>query len=394
MQASIHGALTPVRRRQRAILLLRSAALGLLVGAFAGVVLGAGRPWLDWLVSAWLAVGVIAGGPVLGALVGLCRRRSWHAAAIAVDQHYHLKDRSATALEFLAKSNATPLHELQVADAMAHLGRVEPKRVVPLSWPRSLVWGACALTLALGLLLWPIQGVESEARAAEPPPQVLAEAERILEALQELEEIAQKEENKELAKLVEELRQKAEEMKQPGVDEREALAKLSEMEAAVQAQQAPFNLAIVDGQLQSLGSAMRSANATEGAGKALEQAKYEKAAEELEKLEEVQIEKKEAKALEEKLMQVAKESSNVGLGQLSAAVSDLADAVKGGKGNVKKATKVLAKEVSNQAKRRKINDLLNAELEQLKESKCNCQCNSLVKGKKPEKSTSPSSTFG
>src|SRR5262249_49780708 len=164
--------------------------------------------------------------------------------------------------------------------------------------------------------------------------------------------------------------------------------------AAVQALQAQFNMAVVDGQLQSLGSAMRSANATEGAGKALEQGKYEKGAEELEKLEEGQIDRKEAKALEEKLKQVAKESNNVGLGQLSAAVSDLADAVKGGKGNVKKATKTLAKEVSKQAKRRKINELLNAQLEDLKESKCNCQCNSLVKGKKPEKSTSPSSTFG
>jgi hypothetical protein len=194
--------------------------------------------------------------------------------------------------------------------------------------------------------------------------------------------------------MVEKLRQKAEEMKQPGVDEKEALAKLSEMQAAVQAQQAEYNTAIVDGQLQSLGSALSAATAFEGAGKALQEAKLEKAAKELEKIEDPQLDRKQAKAVEEKLKQVAKEMGEVGLGQLSAAVSDLGESVKGGKGNVKKATRVLAREVKNQARRRRINDLLNAELDRLKESKSNLQANSLVKGKRPEKSTSPSSTFG
>jgi hypothetical protein len=190
------------------------------------------------------------------------------------------------------------------------------------------------------------------------------------------------------------LRQKIEEMKQPGVDEREALAKLSEMEAAIQSQQAQYNSALVDGQLQSLGAAMSAAAALEGAGKALQENKLDKAAKELEQLEDPQLDRKEQKVVEEKLKQVAKEMGDVGLGQLSGAVSDFADSLKGGKGKGKKATKVLAREVKNQARRKRINDLLNGELDNLKEGKCNCQSNSLVKGKRPEKSKSPSSTFG
>jgi hypothetical protein len=73
-------------------------------------------------------------------------------------------------------------------------------------------------------------------------------------------------------------------------------------------------------------------------------------------------------------------------------VSDFADSLKGGKGKGKKATKVLAKEVKNQARRKRISDLLTGELDNIKEGKCNC--NSLVRGKKPQKSTSPSSNFG
>jgi hypothetical protein len=146
--------------------------------------------------------------------------------------------------------------------------------------------------------------------------------------------------------------------------------------------------------MQSLGSAMCAATPLEGAGKALQESKLEKAAKELEKLDEPQLDRKQEKAVEEKLKQVAKEMGDVGLGQLGNAVSDFADSLKGGKGKGNKATRVLAKEVKNQARRKRINDLLNAELDQLKEGKCNCQANSLTKGKKPEKSTSPSSTFG
>jgi hypothetical protein len=85
--------------------------------------------------------------------------------------------------------------------------------------------------------------------------------------------------------------------------------------------------------------------------------------------------------------------SDVGLGQLSAAVSEFAESLKGGKSKASKASKVLAKEVSHQSRRKKLNNLLARELEELKDSKCNCQCNSLTTGKRPVKSKSPSSSF-
>src|SRR5262249_45916401 len=151
---------------------------------------------------------------------------------------------------------------LQIADTAGHLQRVNPREVAPLRRPRSLpyalgLWASAAVLAAL-LWIYPFGKQTVEAGPIPPPPQILAEAERLQEALQDLEEAAQREENKELQQLVEQLRQKLEEMKQPGVDEREALAKLSEMEAAVQAQQAQYNTAVVDGQLQSLGAAMCS----------------------------------------------------------------------------------------------------------------------------------------
>lgn len=402
MPESVFAVLASVGRRQRAAFVLRLMMYGLLAGSLAGLIYGV-VAWrygsalpLRWAVAVAAAAGPAAA--LVFALAGLIWRRGIHEAAVAIDRHYRLKDRSATALEFLNKSERTPLQTLQIADAAEHLQRVDPRQVAPLKRPRSLpyavgLWIAAASIAAL-MWVFPFGAPSVEAGPAPAPPQVVAEADRLAESLQDLEEAARDENNKELEKLVEQLRQKIEEMKQPGVDEREALAKLSEMEAAIQAQQAQYNTAVVDGELQALGSAMSAATALEGAGKALQESKLDKAAKELEQLDDPQLDRKEQKVVEEKLKQVAKEMGEVGLGQLGGAVSDFADSLKGGKGKGKKATKVLAREVKNQARRKRVNDLLEGKLAELKEGKCNCQSNSLVKGRRPEKSTSPSSTFG
>lgn len=402
MPESVYAVLASVGRRQRAAFVLRLTMYGLVAGSLLGLLFG----FLAWRYGSPLSLGltvalVASSGPMLAlvfALAALLARRGIHDAAVAVDRHYQLKDRSATALEFLGKAARTPLQTLQIADAAEHLQRVDPRQVVPLERPRSLPYavGLWVAAASLAVLLWmfPFGAASVEAGPAPVPAQIIAEAERLDESLQDLEEAARQDDNKELEKLLEQLRQKIEEMKQPGIDEREALAKLSEMEAAIQSQQAQYNTAVVDGELQSLGAAMSAAAALEGAGKALEEAKLDKAAKELEQLDDPQLDRKEQKVVQEKLKQVAKEMGDVGLGQLSGAVSDFADSLKGGKGKGKKATRVLAREVKNQARRKRINDLLNAELDNLKEGKCNCQSNSLVKGKRPQKSTSPSSTFG
>lgn len=393
MHTSVHDALAPVRHRQRLQTAVRATVYGLLVGSVAGIAFALSQWGLTGTVSAWVAA-VIAAGPVLGLFVGLCWRRPWMHAAAAVDGHYQLKDRSATALDFLAKANAGDMHKLQIADALSHLSKMDPDRVVPMRTPRALPYALGALAVAALLPFALPRSNEANATPREPLPHIVAEAEKIQESLQELEEVAKNEENPELKELVQKLKNIAEEMKEPNVDEKEALAKLSEMQSAIQAQMAQFNIAVVDGQLASLGAAMSAATALEGAGRALQEAKLEKAAQELEKLEDPKLDRREQKAVDEKLKEVAKKMGEAGLGSLSSAVADFAESIKGGKNaKVSKATKVLAKEVSNQAKRKKLNILLMGQLGELNERKSEFQANSLVTGKRPVKSKSPSSSF-
>lgn len=393
MERAIYARLARVRRRQRRLFVEHMASVGLFLGSFAGLLFGVGR-LADWPVAPWQALIVFLAGPLCGAIVGLFWPLRWHAAAAAVDAHYRLKDRAVTALAFLHKTEKTSLDELQVRDAAEHLSQIDPQAVVPWKTPRLLPLALASLVVAVALIVWPAGPKAVQAGVSEPLAEIVATAADIEEDLNAFEELAKQEQNPELEKLIEMLREKVDEMKEPGVDLREALAKLSDMQSAIQAQQAQYNVELVDAQLESLGSGMSLSQALAEAGKSLVEAKFDKAAQDLEQLEEPPLERKEAKAVEEQMKKSAQQMGEVGLGALADATSEMAEGIKGGKGKFQRGSRKLAKEVKNHQRRRKINDLLVSELNRLTESKCNCQKNCLARGKKPQKSTSPSEIFG
>ena len=106
------------------------------------------------------------------------------------------------------------------------------------------------------------------------------------------------------------------------------------------------------------------------------------------------MDRKEAKAVEEQMKKSAQQMGEVGLGDLADATSEMAEGIKGGKGKFQRGSRRLAKEVKGQSRRRKINELLQGELGRLNDAKSDIQRNSLARGKRPEKSASPSQSFG
>lgn len=390
MDKRIFETLEPVRRRQSRLLVLRWTALGLFVSSLLGIGLGALRlKGTDPLPPTW-SLSLLAAGPLVGAILGLLRGRSWSLAASAVDRRYSLKDRVVTALEFVDRAESTSLHQLQLADAEQHLEVVDPRRVVPLRAPALLPWASAACALALALILWPRP--KAEARPVAPLEAVVAAADDALISLEELEKAAETHKDKDLEKLVKQLQQKIEEMKQPGVDVREALAKLSEMQTAIAEQQAMYNVGLVDSQMKTLGEAMASTQALESAGNALQQDKYAKAAEAMEQAE-PNFERKEAKALKEQLKKASQASGEAGLGDLSESTSELAESLDDSH-SAQSALKKLGKLARAHGRRKQINDLLKRQAQSLSECKGNCQKNSTLTGLLRKKSTTPSSNWG
>ncbi len=402
MTESLRSRLQPVQRRQVWQTIAVWVVGGLLLGSVIGLGCGVARLTTGWAEGGWLATMALLMGPVVGAVAALAwllPRPNWIAAARAVDRHYQLKDRTESALDFARKQvhpDKLAFAELQLADAMSHLSRVEPEAVAPYFAPKFLPGALVAAGLAVVMALVPLKQDEAAAALSAPNESIVAQADEIADSLKQLEEELNKDVDPQLEQLLKELKEKAEELKEPGVDVKEALAKISEMQAAIQSAQSQASLEQVDQQLQEIGEAMASAKALEGAGQALAEGKYDKAAKELAELEDIELERNEARSTAEKLKKAAKRAKgDAGDGSISDASNELAEGIEDGDSDkVKGAAKKLGDKAKGQARKKKINDLLNAELTSLCECKGNCQKNSTAKGKKKEKSVNPSQVYG
>ena len=166
------------------------------------------------------------------------------------------------------------------------------------------------------------------------------------EEIRKLEEFTkdEKQADPEIEKLIDELKAKIEELKQPGVDQREALAKLSEMQAKLQAQQQQYDVAAVDAQMQAIAEALALAESLTSVSKPLKEGKYDQAAEELEKLDAPQLDRQAEKAVKEKLAKLAEAMRETGQAQLGQCTGDISEGLGEEGDKFKEGSKKLAGE--------------------------------------------------
>lgn len=394
MREILFRQLQPIRQRQWVARVIRASVCGLGVGSIVAAVLGFMRlmGWLSTIGTAW---GILLGLPTaLAAFVAFWewRRLDWLPAARAIDGHYELKNRTETALAFLRREQAgkaNELEQLQLADAVQHLQQIEAKQVVPAILPRSFRWAAATTALAIALLCWPTGDSQVSAGPSKPLDAIVAEAEMIEEDLRELLDELPEEHDPEIDELVKELLASAEQMKEPGVDLREALAKLSEMQSALQAAVAEFNVAATDEQLKAIGEALLSAEELKEAGQALQQGQYDKASEALAKLENPKLDRKESRAVTDKLKKASDSAAEKGMKKLSEATKETAEGLdKKDPSQSKSGLSKLEELAKKQDTNKKIGELLKKQTDRLGESKSNCQANSQGSGNQPAKKPS------
>jgi hypothetical protein len=372
MGTTFRQGLEPVQRRQQQLRALTCAAVGLYISAAALLVLIAVRGFTAWQPSSLLMLTIAALLPAVGYVLGLLWRRPLRDAAIAVDSHYRWKDRVLTALEFLARPQAGRVERLAVQDAMQRLDKIDARQVIPSDTPRLLPSAIAALVVAALLVVFTAPR-QLKASAAAPLPGVVAAADHAADELKSLEEFAREEQDAEIEKLVTQLKEAIEELRQPGMEQREALARLSLMQSAVEQQQAKYNVGQVDAELQAIGQALALAEAMSEAGKALASNQLDKAADELEKLEQPQLDRQTEKAIKEKLDALARQMGDSGSSSLSVAAGDLSKGLGGDGSRFKQGLKRLAKDARSQSKRKRLTNLLKKQCDCLGECKCECE---------------------
>lgn len=139
-----------VRRRRAEHFALRGAFWGAVVAVLALVAkAGLGR----WAVVT--AIAAVLGGALAGGLYGLLRRVASLDAARLADRGFELEDRVATALEWAARPDRTPLVDALVADTIARVGALSERPVVRRIVPREGRLLAIPVAVALALALAP-----------------------------------------------------------------------------------------------------------------------------------------------------------------------------------------------------------------------------------------------
>lgn len=362
-----------VRNRQQWQWLWQCASWGLVAGGLAGTAISALMVNEAIGPRGWLGVtAALLAGPMAGLVLALVWNRPLHSAAVQIDRTCGLKDRVATAWSFLGVTERSPVQDLQIADAEQHSAAVNLTHVAPLRVPRTFPAGVLLSVIAI-TLTFIAPGVQPVV-AAVADPVIVSQALRLEEKLDELQEFNREDRDPEIEKLLEQLAETLEQLEQPGVEPKEALAKLSDMEAALEAQQQQLASPQLDAQMKQLGEALSLADEMATAGQALEQGEFEKAAAEMEKQELPKLDRQTEKAVVEKLDQLKQGAANGAQRKLEEALSQTSGGLTGA--NTKQFSdgmKGLAGESRKHGRRKKLVSLLKQQCQCLSECKGQCQ---------------------
>lgn len=369
--------LKAVRQRQQQQWLWQCASTGLLCGAVAGCMLAILRiathgafSWV-WMIPAISLPAIAAVG------FAFLRSPSLMTAAKFIDHTCHLKDRIQTALQFLNTPGDDAVRRLQIDDAARHLSSVNLQSILPVKAPQTwntAVVGAVAVFL-LGFLAAPREIVQASVTANEVVAEQAAQAS---ESLEELKQFQEEHQDADLDKMLKEMNQQLKVLADPGTTPKEALAKLSEMEASLQEMQQQLNDPAAESQLKDIGEALSLAEPTAAAGAALSKGDMQKAAEELSQMTKPQLDRKTEKAVKEKLEQAQQKAGEhnqtkdiqKSLEKMTRGLSD------SDKGQFEEGAKALAEECKQQGKKQELSELLKKQSQFLGECKAECESES------------------
>ncbi|MCA9136186.1 MAG: hypothetical protein KDB00_05490 [Planctomycetales bacterium] len=388
-----------VRKRLWVASVIDGLTTGLLVGTAAALAFAIARATV-FPVSHWgWAVAISAAGGLVGLFLGASRGRSEQSAARLIDEHFGLKDRSITTLEFIngKEDPADPglaAKHLQIEEANTHLKSVDATQCVRIDpWNRPLRWAAglaAAMLVILALTGGGVQEVDAKPVLALASQQSLELRETMLP---ELEQLAKEHEDPEIEKLLEELREKVDEMETDAQDENDLMATLSEMEQSLAEARESMQLEMTDATMQALAAAIKPSDQLQQAAKALESEDYEKASEELNAVDPSKIGDKQRRAVADNLKKMVSKLSQGKNGQLSESISQLAEGLSNK--DMKECKECLAKlagQCKKQGECKKIGQCMSCQLNRL--SECKGQCRGQCLSNVAKKSDSPSTKAG
>lgn len=379
-----------VRHRLRLAAMLRAGGVGLVVG-LAVLLLATLIAVAGWVTVNWIAIGAVAVAcPVIGALAAGTRPHGDTTAARLMDDRFALKDRVITALEL---SDKDPLKPAQRRDAEQHLDRFDPVECVPLRWDRRIL--GLAGGLAVATLIVGLSSVINPSTATAKSTLPLANQQALgLQAtlLPEMESLTEEIDDPSLRELLEELKEKVDQMKDSPENESDLLATLSEMQQSIAEAQAKMQAEMSDAEAMELAKAIEPADELQKSAKALQEEDYDAAAEAMRAAMPNQLSDSQRRAVSDNLrtMVAASNSPNSPLSKTLGELSEGLD--KKNPSQCKQCLSKLAGQCKKKSACKKAGSCLSRCLSLL--SECKGQCRGQCESPFAKKTNSPSTKAG
>ena len=327
----ITESLMAVSRRNRIQRLFEALCYGAFYGVLAAVPLmllqlfGIFPGMHVWVIL----LGFLLFGLGAGALIGWVLPLEDKTSAEKADTYYRLKDRLLTALRLIAKPHQTPIERLQISDAAEYAKQIDAKVVVPYRLPRYFSRTLGMLIIAVGICIAsPFINPQQLLEAAPLPVQeVVTSIDTLKEELVDWVEEKAKEnpDEKELKELSEELDKQHAKLEETLADPREAIAVMSEMEAAANATMSEYNLEAMDASLKDVADALSVSEVSRSAAQAMKDGDYAKASEELKSMDVEEMSKLERNTISDQLKKAASNMQKRNQKQLAKLTEKMAD---------------------------------------------------------------------
>lgn len=229
------------------------------------------------LLLAGLGAGMFFLIPLTLALLGLGDAVR---GALMLDDRAELKDRVSSAYEFLKEGGELDeAHAVQVRDAIERAQKIDCSKIFQFRWPKYS--SALPIVAVLLILSFFMPGLRPAKAVAVVDPAKMAQ----IEQLKELErELAQKDEHKELEDVLKKLQQLRERFDKGEINERDVLLQLARLDEDLRNKTQETGAENLEKEMNTILPHLMSSSASRQVASAIKEDKLDKAAEELQKL--------------------------------------------------------------------------------------------------------------
>ncbi len=204
-----------------------------------------------------------------------------HEAARAIDIDASLKDRVVSGLEQIEHKSNETLSALQLQDTSNRLQAIPLKQVAKYTVPRETKYVALVAIFVAAFSFVEFFAPPATSTEIDYSPQIAAEADVLLNTIEEAKIDAELSEDEELKEILEEIEKRTQELKKPQISPKEALARMTELTNLLKTKIDPIKMAQQEALMKGLGQQFIGNPILGEFGQKLKKGDYKEAADKL-----------------------------------------------------------------------------------------------------------------